>query len=96
MRAVILAVMAAGPVFAQEAETASGGLDRAECIELLALSESEQEEATDLAENMQGAVLGAHGPIAVETDPTQPLIDGTVAAWDAFGLALGDLCRDKL
>lgn len=88
----LLGLALAGPAFAQEAS----GLDRAECVALLAKAADAREEAETSGQQVQGALLEAHGPIRVEIDPTQPLIDDTASAWDAFDKALGDLCRDKI
>lgn len=93
---MIGAAMLAAPALAQGESAAPDGLDREECIELLGLSESLKAQALDLTLQAQAQLLQDHGPIAVETDPTQPLVDATAAAWMAFGLSLGELCRDKL
>lgn len=93
-RAIIAAAMLAGPAIGQEATTPPEGLDRPECAGLLALSQRMKEETKIMAWGMQGAVLEAHGPLAVERDPTQPLVDALTAAWDAYRVALRDLCRD--
>ena len=95
-KAIIAAAMLAGPAFGQEATVPSEGLDRPECAGLISLSQRLKDEAKLMAWGMQGAVSEAYGPMPIEADPTQPLIDTISAAWDAYRVALRDLCKDTL
>lgn len=96
MRPVIVGAALAGCMVASAAaQDAGDGLDREECIELLARTEVARDLADDLADRAQRDFSDAYGPVPVESDPGQPLVDATTGAWEAFAAALDDLCRDE-